>query len=71
MRRCAVNAAAAAKCRLSLSRIGLFSVRRAGRNGSLGVNGRRRVKEGFGACEGCFDSENVLSVRGAWCGKSG
>jgi len=51
MKQCAVNAAAAVRCRLSLSRIDLFSVRRAGSSGSLGlkraVNGRQRVKDGF------------------------
>ena len=34
MKQCAVNAATAAKYHLSLSQIGLFSVTRAGKNGS-------------------------------------
>ena len=56
MRRCAVTAAARAKCRSSPTRIDLSIVRRAGKNGSLDEAARCRSEE-------CFYSMSAFGVR--------
>jgi len=56
MKRCAVTAAARAKCRSSPTQIGLSIVRRAGKNGSLDEAARCRSEE-------CFYSMSAFGVR--------